>query len=223
MCGRWLVDVVEDGIWSGSFKWAALLAVRSQFGLSNQLVALRNAVAWAQLLNCTLVLPHLLAHGAVRPRAPFGMAFAAHDARTKLALLEVIEIDDFLRLGLAPAGVVALATTNKFRPADDTGYFDFDVKRHRAPTDRLIRWRCRWGRRFGRYRLLTRRHSGRFWRMRSPPPGACFPLSCRLRPKAPRATAAWLGVCGVEVRRPSSRPPVLARGAAMYRSARPSA
>lgn len=105
-----------------------------QFGLSNQLVALRNAVAWAQLLNRTLVLPHLLAHGAVRPRAPFGMAFAAHDARTKLAPLEVIEIDDFLRLGLAPAGVVALATTNKFRPADDTGYFDsLDVKWHRSP------------------------------------------------------------------------------------------
>lgn len=104
-----------------------------QFGLSNQLVALRNAAAWAQLLNRTLVLPHLLAHGAVHPRAPFGEAFDVSRAQTQVAPLDVIDIDSFLRLGLMPAGVVALATTNKFRPADDTGYFDsLGVRWHRT-------------------------------------------------------------------------------------------
>ena len=93
-----------------------------QFGLSNQLVALRNAVAWAQLLNRTLVLPHLLAHGAVHPRAPFGDAFDVGGAQ--LAPLRVIEMDHFLRRGVEPNGVLALVTTNKFRPADDSAYFD---------------------------------------------------------------------------------------------------
>ena len=94
-----------------------------QFGLSNQLVALRNAIAWAQLLNRTLVLPHLLAHGTVHPRAPFGLAFDAASARAAIAPLRTIEIDAFLRLGLKPAGVLALATTNKFRAADSSAYF----------------------------------------------------------------------------------------------------
>ena len=100
------------------------LVYAPQFGLSNQLVALRNAVAWAQLLNRTLVLPHLLAHGTVHPRAAFGLAFDAASARRALAPLRTIEIDSFLRLGLAPAGVVALATTNRFRAADVNAYFD---------------------------------------------------------------------------------------------------
>ena len=46
------------------------LLYQPQFGLSNQIVALRNAVVWALLLNRTLVLPHLLGHGigAAYPR-----------------------------------------------------------------------------------------------------------------------------------------------------------
>ena len=95
-----------------------------QFGLSNQLVALRNAVAWAQLLNRTLVLPHLLAHGTVYPRAPFGNAFDVSSARAALSPLRVIDVTTFLSLGLAPAGVLALQTTNRFRPADAHAYFD---------------------------------------------------------------------------------------------------
>ena len=109
------------------------LVYAPQFGLSNQLVALRNAVAWAQLLDRTLVLPHLLAHGSVHPRAPFGLAFDATSARPALAPLRIIEIDPFLRLGLAPAGVIALATTNRFRSADGGEYFDsLGVTWHRA-------------------------------------------------------------------------------------------
>ena len=109
------------------------LVYAPQFGLSNQLVALRNAVAWAQILNRTLVLPHLLAHGTVHPRAAFGLAFDAASARTAIAPLRVVEIDAFLRLGLAPSGIVVLATTNRFRAADGSAYFDsLGVTWHRA-------------------------------------------------------------------------------------------
>ena len=95
-----------------------------QFGLSNQLVALRNAVAWAQLLNRTLVLPHLLAHGAVQPRAALGAAFDVAGARQRVRSLRVIEISAFLSTRAAPAGVLSLNTTNRFRAADEGAYFD---------------------------------------------------------------------------------------------------
>ena len=85
-----------------------------QFGLSNQLVALRNAVAWAQLLNRTLVLPHLLAHGTVFPRAPFGLAFDAENARSAVRPLRIVEMDRFIELDLVPHGVIRLTTTNKW-------------------------------------------------------------------------------------------------------------
>ena len=51
------------------------LLYQPQFGLSNQIVALRNAVVWALLLNRTLVLPHLLGHGTAQLRATHSSAF----------------------------------------------------------------------------------------------------------------------------------------------------
>ena len=99
------------------------LVYAPQFGLSNQLVALHNAVAWAQLLNRTLVLPHLLAHGAVYPRAAFGGAFDGARASEGISPVRVVEMDEFLHEGLRPAGQIVLNTTNKFRAASDA-YFD---------------------------------------------------------------------------------------------------
>ena len=88
-----------------------------QFGHSNQLVALRNAAAWAAVLNRTLVLPHLLGHATEReyeagtpvrrPMATYAAAFDIARART-VAPLRVIEVDDFLKLGLSPLQLVQL-------------------------------------------------------------------------------------------------------------------
>ena len=50
------------------------LLYQPQFGLSNQIVALRNAVVWALLLKRTLVVPHLLGHGTALLRAPHGLS-----------------------------------------------------------------------------------------------------------------------------------------------------
>ena len=83
-----------------------------QFGLSNQLVALRNAVVWALLLNRTLVLPHLLGHGTASSMAAHGAAFAVRPAALKP--LRVIEMDDFLRLGLRPQRLRVLDIAAKF-------------------------------------------------------------------------------------------------------------
>ena len=67
-----------------------------QFGHSNQLVALRNAAAWAAVLNRTLVLPHLLGHATEReyeagtpvrrPMATYAAAFDLARARTATEL-----------------------------------------------------------------------------------------------------------------------------------------
>ena len=88
-----------------------------QFGHSNQLVALRNAAAWAAVLNRTLVLPHLLGHATEReyeagtpvrrPMATYAAAFDIARARTA-APLRVIEVDAFLKLGLFPLQLVQL-------------------------------------------------------------------------------------------------------------------
>ncbi|KAL1511878.1 hypothetical protein AB1Y20_005160 [Prymnesium parvum] len=86
------------------------LAYAPQFGLSNQLVALRAAVVWSLLLNRTLVLPHLLAHAAcargaaagcdsgARARVPFGAAFDVRRARAEVRPLRLVEMDDFAAL-----------------------------------------------------------------------------------------------------------------------------
>ena len=86
-----------------------------QFGLSNQLIALANAVAWARLLNRTLVLPDLLAHGAITPRAPFDHAFNVSSALWQVRQLRVISMDAFLRLRKQPGVIITLSTKNKFR------------------------------------------------------------------------------------------------------------
>lgn len=54
---------------------ARFLLYAPQFGLGNQLVALRNAAVWALILNRTLVLPHLLGHATAMPRVAHGLAF----------------------------------------------------------------------------------------------------------------------------------------------------
>jgi hypothetical protein len=94
------------------------LVYSPQFGLSNQLVALRNAAGWASLLNRTLVVPHLV-HGpphASRMRlARHGAIFDVATAARRLApALRVIEMRSFLPLGLTPARLVQLSTNTKF-------------------------------------------------------------------------------------------------------------
>ena len=101
-----------------------------QFGLSNQLVALRNAVVWALLLNRTLVLPHLLGHGTASSMAAHGAAFAVRPSA--LAPLRVVEMDAFLRRGLAPRRLRVLDIAAKFATQGD-GYFDaLGVRWHNA-------------------------------------------------------------------------------------------
>jgi len=100
------------------------LLYQPQFGLSNQIVALRNAVVWALLLNRTLVLPHLLGHGTAQLMAAHSDAFDVAAARVAVApTLRVTEMDGFLRLGLAPRRVLVLDINIKMRGADDA-YFD---------------------------------------------------------------------------------------------------
>lgn len=86
----------------------AFLLYAPQFGMSNQLVALRNAVVWALVLNRTLVLPHLLGHATADVMAAHSAAFDLQAARRRLAPLRVREIDTFLQSGLAH-GVPVLA------------------------------------------------------------------------------------------------------------------
>ena len=78
------------------------LLYQPQFGLSNQIVALRNAVVWALLLNRTLVLPHLLGHGTAQLRAAHSSAFDVEAARAAIVPLRVEEMEPWLRLGIAP-------------------------------------------------------------------------------------------------------------------------
>ena len=78
------------------------LLYQPQFGLSNQIVALRNAVVWALLLNRTLVLPHLLGHGTAQLRAAHSSAFDVESARAAVAPLRLVEMEPWLRLGIAP-------------------------------------------------------------------------------------------------------------------------
>ena len=85
------------------------LVYSPQFGMSNQFVALRAAAVWAVLLNRTLVLPHLLSHGTADERLAHGDAFDLTHARlARLAPLRLIDMDDFLALGLRPSCVVML-------------------------------------------------------------------------------------------------------------------
>ncbi|KAL1529392.1 hypothetical protein AB1Y20_000343 [Prymnesium parvum] len=86
-----------------------------QFGHSNQLVALRNAAAWAAVLNRTLVLPHLLGHATEaqyrlgkpdRPKAAYAEVFDLARARRGVRPLKLVQASDFLALGLRPQRVL---------------------------------------------------------------------------------------------------------------------
>ena len=78
-----------------------------QFGLSHQLVALRNALAWASLLNRTLVLPHLLGQDG---QAAFGQAHDLAQARVGVAPVALIEMDRFAEAGIRPERLLQLRT-----------------------------------------------------------------------------------------------------------------
>lgn len=94
------------------------LVYSPQFGLSNQLVALRNAAGWASLLNRTLVVPHLVQGPPHAPRmrlSEHGAVFDVASAARRLApALRVVEMRAFLLLGLTPARLVQLSTNTKF-------------------------------------------------------------------------------------------------------------
>jgi len=94
------------------------LVYSPQFGLSNQIVALRNAAGWASLLNRTLVVPHLVngpPHAASLTMIHHGALFDMHSAARRLApALRVVEMRDFLGLGLTPARLVQLSANTKF-------------------------------------------------------------------------------------------------------------
>ena len=53
---------IESAVSGDDCGGEQFLVYGPQFGLSNQIVALRNAVVWALLLNRTLVVPHLTGH-----------------------------------------------------------------------------------------------------------------------------------------------------------------
>ena len=98
------------------------LVYSPQFGLSNQLVSLRNAVSWALLLNRTLVLPHLLGHATADVMEAHGSAFATAQAVGAVAPLKIIEMEAFLREGAQSAQVLRLQTKTKYSVASDA-YF----------------------------------------------------------------------------------------------------
>ena len=100
------------------------LAFQPQGGLSNQLVGLAHAAAWALVLDRTLVLPHLLPHQDLRAAGrndslsydgqqaslelsalpPFESVFAP----TAVAGLRTISVGEMLRRGVRPSAVVQL-------------------------------------------------------------------------------------------------------------------
>lgn len=96
------------------------LVYQPQFGLSNQLIALRNAAAWAVVLNRTLVVPHILGHldeaeytnnhRPHRTMTEFANAFDYASAARTLAPLKVMDMDSFLVLRLPVARLVQVDT-----------------------------------------------------------------------------------------------------------------
>ena len=101
-----------------------LLVYSPQFGLSNQLVAFRNAIAWALVLNRTLVVPHILHHATAEPLLPLGDAFDIDGgAAALLPHLRLRHMSDFLRgQHTPPARLVTLKANTKFAVSSD-GYF----------------------------------------------------------------------------------------------------
>ena len=87
------------------------LLYQPQFELSMQALALRTALAWASLLNRTLVLPHLLGHKTAT-HAAFGSAYDLNHARAAVAPVRLAEMDQFVTLGVLPERCV-ISTTKK--------------------------------------------------------------------------------------------------------------
>lgn len=116
--------VKSDAFGAGDASTEHFLVYAPQFGLSNQVVALRNAVVWALLLNRTLVLPHLLGHGTAEVLSPHGTAFDVPRASSLVAeRLRIVEMPAFLTLGLDPALVLALDVDIRMRRSDDYAYY----------------------------------------------------------------------------------------------------
>ncbi len=93
------------------------LVYAPQNGLSNQFIALRDAVVYALMLNRTLVLPHLIGHGDANvhvARTVFG-ASLSHEQRERLEPLRVVEMHDFLRLGHRPPWIFRFRTRTTFK------------------------------------------------------------------------------------------------------------
>lgn len=105
------------------FAGERYLIYQPQFGLSNQLIALRNAAAWAAVLNRTLVIPHILSHttekeytGHSAPRrsmSDFANAFEGHRASRAVAPLRVMDMQTYIQLGLKPPRLIHLESRTK--------------------------------------------------------------------------------------------------------------
>jgi len=106
----------SSGTYSGDGE--RYLLYSPQFGLSNQLIALRNAAGWASALNRTLVLPHLVAgppHAAEVSVVPHGSLFDVAAAAAKLRpALRLVEMRSFLGLNLPPARLLLPAARTRF-------------------------------------------------------------------------------------------------------------
>ena len=128
------LDVLDGGqISDQTMAQERFLVYAPQFGLSNQIVALRNAVMWALLLNRTLVLPHLLGHGTADAMALHSAAFdVMHAERVLAPELRLEEMPSFLARHLRPRHVVALDTSIKMRAANDAYFTALGVDWHSA-------------------------------------------------------------------------------------------
>ena len=90
-------------------------------GLGEWFVSLRNAAAVARSLGRTLVLPHLMWDGGAAAPVRFSRVFSL--ATLKTLLPEMIEMDEFLRLRLAPRRL-ALLRVREPRLLPSRTYFD---------------------------------------------------------------------------------------------------
>lgn len=108
------------------------LVYSPQFGLSNQLVALRNAVVWALLLNRTLAVPHLLGHTDAEVRVPHSEVFDIARAHRVSSPLQLIGMDELLLLPVRPKRVLVLAANTKHLSADDSYFDSIGVGWHRS-------------------------------------------------------------------------------------------
>lgn len=106
------------------------LIYEPQFGISNQFIALHDAVIWAMLLKRTLVVPHLLAHDKTGfVRIAHGSLFDASGAARALAhKVRIVEMEPFLQKlqhqpTLAPAALITLTPRTKLL-VPEMGYFE---------------------------------------------------------------------------------------------------